>query len=395
VSVPFVDLRGQYQALKPQIDATMQSVCERAAFVMGREHQEFEQAFAAYLGTRHCLGVSSGTDALELALHACGICPGDEVITVPNTFIATVEAITSVGAKPRWVDVDPRTYNMDAAQIEAAITPRVKAILPVHLYGQPADMDPIMAVARRHGLRVVEDCAQAHGARYHGRKVGTFGDAACFSFYPAKNLGAYGDGGAVVTDDDGIATRIGLLRNHGQQSKYVHQIEGYCRRLDNLQAAVLLVKLPLLDEWNERRRQAAGLYASLLSDLRGVVAPYTLPGTEPVYHLYVVQVPERDRIRAALAAEEIETGIHYPIPLHQQPAYAYLGFRPEHYPVSAALGPAILSLPMFPELTEAQVVAVVGALRRALATRGEEQHPISRGGSHAAQVLQGATSRWL
>lgn len=367
MTIPLVDLRAQYQALKPEIEARLQSVLGRAAFTMGSEHDEFERAFAAYLGGGQCSGVSSGTDALELALLACGLGPGDEVITVPHTFIATVEAISHAGARVRWVDVDARTYNMDPTAIEAAITPQAKAVIPVHLYGQPADMAPILDIARRHGLRVIEDCAQAHGARYRGQRVGTLGDVACFSFYPSKNLGAYGDAGAVVTADERIAEQVRLLRNHGQATKNVHQIEGYCRRLDNLQAAVLLAKLPHLDEWNERRRQAAAHYDRLLQELPAVIRPYVPPGVEPVYHIYAVQVPERDRVRAALAAEGIESGIHYPLPLHQQPAYAHLCCRPEDYPVSAALGRRILSLPIYPEITPAQIEAVVAALGRALA----------------------------
>jgi dTDP-4-amino-4,6-dideoxygalactose transaminase len=376
MTIPFVDLKSQYHALKPQMDAAIQSVLERSAFMMGREHNEFEQAFAAYIGVKHCLGVSNGTDALELALRACGIGPGDEVITVPNTFIATTEAITAVGASIRFVEVDPRTYNLDPAQLEAAITPRTKALLPVHLYGQPADMPAIMAIARRRGLKVIEDAAQAHGAKIatlqsasrnqSSQVVGTFGHVACFSFYPGKNLGAYGDGGAVLTNDDEIADTIRLLRNHGAREKYIHIREGYCHRLDNLQAAVLGVKLPYLDGWNASRRHAAALYERLLLDVPGVVTPYVLPGVEPVYHLYVIQVPDRDRVQAALKAEGIETGIHYPLPLHQQPAYAHLGYKPEDFPISGALGPRILSLPMFPEITEVQIQMVVHTLQKAL-----------------------------
>jgi dTDP-4-amino-4,6-dideoxygalactose transaminase/acetyltransferase-like isoleucine patch superfamily enzyme len=366
--VPFVDLRTQYRSLKPQIDQALASILERGAFIMGKEHNEFECAFADYIGVKHCIGVSTGTDAIELALRACGIGPHDDVITVPNTFIATTEAITQTGAHINWVDVAPCTYNMDPQNIEATITSRTRAILPVHLYGQPADMDPIMDIARRNGLKVIEDCAQAHGARYNGRKVGTFGDAACFSFYPGKNLGAYGDGGAVVTNDDSIAERVRLLRNHGQQEKYVHIIEGGCRRLDNMQAGVLMVKLPHLDRWNARRRQAAALYDELLRGVPGVVTPYVQPGMEPVYHLYVVQVTHRDDVRASLQNEGIETGIHYPIPLHQQPAYAHLGHRPHDFPVSMALGRKILSLPMFPEITDEQIRTVVDALRCAIAS---------------------------
>jgi dTDP-4-amino-4,6-dideoxygalactose transaminase len=367
MTIPFVDLKTQYRILKPEIDAAVLSVMERGAFIMGQEHNEFEKAFATYIGAKHCLGVATGTDALEVAMRACGLGPGDEVITAPNTFIATTEAITHAGARLRWVEVDPRTYNIDPNRIEAAITPRTKALLPVHLYGQSADMDPIMAIARRHGLKVIEDCAQAHGAKYHGQNVGTFGDVACFSFYPGKNLGAYGDGGAIITSNDEIAERVKLLRNHGQREKYVHALEGYCHRLDNLQAAVLLVKLPHLDEWNKCRRQAATTYNRLLRDVPGVVTPYVLPDVEAVYHLYVVQIPDRERVQSALKTEGIETGIHYPIPLHQQPAYAHLGHAPEDFPISSTLGPKILSLPMFPEITETQIQTVVNALQRALA----------------------------
>ena len=366
MSIPFVDLPAQYQRLQPELEPAIQAVLARGAFIQDAEHRAFEQDFARYLGTRYCLGVASGTDALELALRAMGLGPGDEVITVPNTFIATTEAISHVGATIRWVDVDPRTYNLDPAQLEAAITSHTRAVLPVHLYGQPADMDPIMAIARRHGLKVIEDCAQAHGARYHGRRVGTFGDAACFSFYPSKNLGAYGDGGAVVTNDEAVAERVARLRNHGQQDKYVHTVEGWCHRLDNLQAAVLGVKLRHLDDWNDCRRQAAAAYAALLADLPGVVLPYVLPGAEPVFHLYVIQVPERERVQAALQAAGIGTGIHYPIPLHQQPAYAQMGHAPSDFPVSAALAPKILSLPMFAEITSEQIEQVAAALRLAL-----------------------------
>ncbi len=383
MNVPFVDLKAQYTSLKPQMDATIQSVLDRTAFILGKEVTEFEQAFAQYVGVKHCVGVCSGTDAIEMALRACGIGPGDEVITVPNTYIATCEAISEAGATICWVEVDPRTYNMDPANLEAAITPSTKAILPVHLYGQPADMGPIMAIARKHGLKVIEDAAQAHGARIANRKsqianrksqnVGTFGDAACFSFYPGKNLGAYGDGGAVCTDNDEIADTVRLLRNHGQREKYVHLVEGYCHRLDNLQAAVLGVKLPHLDDWNTARWAHAALYDRLLADVPGVVTPYVAPDMESVYHLYVIQVPERDRVQAALKAAGIEAGIHYPIPLHEQPAYARLGHKPEDFPVSHALGPAILSLPMCAELTDEQIYYVAEILKAAVGGNADER----------------------
>ena len=366
MNVPFVDLKAQYASLKPEMDAAIQSVLDRSAFILGPEVDEFEAAFARYIGVKHAVGVCSGTDALEMALTACGVGPGDEVVTTANTYIATCEAISSAGATIRWVDADERTYNMDPAQLEQAISPRTKAILPVHLYGQPADMAPIMEVARTNGLKVIEDCAQAHGATYHGQQVGTFGDAACYSFYPGKNLGAYGDGGAVLTNDEQIADKVRLLRNHGQREKYVHLIEGHCHRLDNLQAAVLQVKLAHLDEWNEHRRRAASWYGELLNGQEHITAPFTPSGMEPVFHLYVVQVPDRDRVQAALKRTGVETGIHYPIPLHEQPAYARLGHRPEDFPVSHRLGPTILSLPMYPELSRAQVEYVVDCLEDAV-----------------------------
>jgi dTDP-4-amino-4,6-dideoxygalactose transaminase len=372
VTIPFVDLRTQYKSLRPRVDEAIQSVLDRGAFIMGREHDEFEQAFAAYVGAKYCVAVSNGTDALQLALRACGIGVGDEVITVPNTFIATTEAISWTGGTIRWVEVDSRTYNMDPHGIEAAITPSTRALLPVHLYGQAADMTPILEIARKHGLRVIEDCAQSHGAKYHGRSVGTFGDAGCFSFYPGKNLGAYGDGGAVVTDEESVADSLRLLRNHGSREKYVHAREGFCCRLDNLQAAVLMVKLPHLDDWNAARRLAAAHYDRLLRGVPGVITPHVPFGTEPVYHLYVVQIPDRDRVQAELKAGGIETGIHYPVPLHQQPAYVHLGHKSEDFPVSAGLGPRILSLPMFPEITIEQVEAVVAALQRAVGQENRE-----------------------
>ncbi len=364
--VPFVDLRAQYQFLKPDMDRAVFSVLERAAFVLGPEVTEFETSFASYFGIKHAVGVCSGTDALEMALRACGIGAGDEVVTVANTYIATCEAISLTGAQVRWVDCDPRTYNMDVSRLEEAITPKTKAIIAVHLYGQPAEMDAVMVVAKRHGLRVIEDCAQSHGALYRNRKAGTFGDVACFSFYPGKNLGAYGDAGAVLTNDDKVADHVRLLRNHGQREKYVHRIVGACHRLDNLQAAVLNVKLPYLDEWNAQRRKVASWYDEKLKTLTAVVIPYCPDYVEPVYHLYVVQVPNRDEVQKRLAAEGIETGIHYPIPLHEQPAYSHLSYKPEDFPVSHSLGPRILSLPMFPEMTEAQVTKVVERLEAAI-----------------------------
>ena len=365
--VPFVDLKAQYISLKPQMDKAIQSVLDRSAFILGKEVESFEEAMARYIGVKHAVGVCSGTDALEMALRACGIGPGDEVITVPNTYIATCEAISHSGAQIRWVEADGRTYNFDPRGLTEAINSKTKALLPVHLYGQPADMRPIMDVAQKHGLKVIEDCAQAHGATYRGQKVGTFGDAACFSFYPGKNLGAYGDGGAVLTNNAEVAEMVRLLRNHGQREKYVHQIEGHCHRLDNLQATVLGVKLPHLDRWNSSRREAAASYDRLLHNEPAIVTPYVSPHVEPVYHLYVVQVANRDCVRAELSENGIETGIHYPIPLHEQPAYARMGHKPEDFPISQALARRVLSLPMFPEITSPQIKFVVEQLKIAVA----------------------------
>jgi len=365
-AVPFVDLKAQYRAVRSEIDAAIQSVLDRAAFILGAETTQFENSFADYIGAKYAVGVSSGTDALEMALRACHIGAGDEVITVANTYIATCEAITFAGANVVWVDADPRTYNIDPSQIEKAITAKTRAIIPVHLYGQPAEMDGIMTIARAHHLKVIEDCAQSHGATYRGRKTGAFGDIACFSFYPGKNLGAYGDAGAVVTNDAEIADGIRMLRNHGQKQKYVHLTLGTCRRLDNLQSAVLNAKLPHLEDWNQRRRRAARRYDARLAKIEGIVTPFCPSHVEAVYHLYVIQVPDRDRVQARLAADGIETGIHYPIPLHEQPAYSHLGHRPDDFPVSHELGPRILSLPMFPEITDEQIDYVVDRLAAAV-----------------------------
>lgn len=401
MNVPFVDLKAQYAFLKPQMDAAIQSVLERSAFILGPEVEAFEQAFAEYIGVKHAVGVGSGTDALRLALEALDIGPGDEVITVANTYTATCEAISHVGATVRLVDVDPRAYNMDVGKLvqtvetfvkrpqtadpsatprasrrarsgsgrPSAVDSRLKAIIPVHLYGQPADMDPILKIVRRHGLYVVEDCAQSHGARYKGRQTGTFGDVACFSFYPGKTLGAYGDGGAVLTDDDEVAERVRMLRNHGQKVKYEHLIVGYCHRLDNLQAAVLNVKLPHLDEWNVARRSRAALYDELLQDVQGIETPYVLPEVEPVYHLYVIRVADgqRDALQRYLSEAGIATGLHYPIPVHLQQAYVAMGHKPGDFPVSEQLAAQGLSLPMYPEQTDEQVQYVADKIREFMA----------------------------
>ena len=365
MNIPFVDLKAQYRTIESEIGEAMRHVLERTAFIMGAEMEAFERDFAAYIGVKYALGVSSGTDALHLALRALGIGPGDEVISVADTFIATCEAITHAGATVRLVDAHPATYNLDPVTLEAAITPRTKAILPVHLYGQPADMNPILKIAHAHHLFVIEDCAQSHGSTYHGKKTGTFGDVACFSFYPGKNLGAYGDGGAILTNDAGLADRVGILRNHGQKVKYEHLVVGYCNRLDNLQAAVLRVKLHHLEGWNDARRSRAALYGKQLAGAPNIVTPYASPKVEPVYHLYVIRVTDgrRDALQAYLNYAGIATGLHYPIPVHLQPAYASLGHKPGDFPVSEQLAVQGLSLPMYPELSDDQVVYVSGKIK--------------------------------
>jgi dTDP-4-amino-4,6-dideoxygalactose transaminase len=361
MNIPFVDLQTQYQGLKPEVDAAVLAVMQRGDFVLGRAVAEFEKAFAEYCGAEYCVGVDSGYSALELIIRAYDIGPGDEVITAANTFIATTLAISNAGATPVLVDCDPETYNLDANEIEAAITSRTKAIMPVHLYGQTADMDAILAIARKHKLYVFEDAAQASGARYKGRMAGSLGDAAAFSFYPGKNLGAYGDGGAVTTNDADIAEKIRLLRNIGQKVKYFHEIKGFNNRLDTMQAAVLGVKLPHLDGWNENRRRAAAAYAEQLADLP-MVTPPTADYAEHIFHLYVVRVENREPLMEYLKERGIATGLHYPIPIHLQPAYAELGHERGDFPVTEAYAETILSLPIFPELDEARVAYVTNAI---------------------------------
>lgn len=359
--VPFVDLKVQYEAIREELEREFQKVFEKTAFIMGPALAEFEEAFARYCRVKHAIGVANGTDALLLALKALGIGPGDEVITAVNTFIATAEAIVHAGATPVFVDCDPQTYNINVKQLEAKITPRTKAIIPVHLYGQPADMDPILELAKNRGLYVIEDAAQAHGATYRGRKAGSMSQIACFSFYPAKNLGAYGDAGAVVTNDDAIALTVRKLRDHGGVEKYQHDLVGYNSRLDTLQAAVLLVKLKYLDAWNRRRQENAQLYDALLAEVPGIVTPNVLEGATHVYHLYVIRVERgsRDELQRFLRERGVHTGVHYPRPLHLTPAFGYLGYRMGDFPVAERYASQILSLPMYPELTREQIEYVV------------------------------------
>ena len=356
--IPFVDLKAQYDSIKEEIDEAIQNVLNNTSFIMGEELKKFEEEFARFCDVKYAIGVADGSDALILALRACGISEEDEVITVPHTFIATTEAISNVGGKIVFVDIDPKTYTIDVSKIEEKITEKAKAIIPVHLYGQPADMGPIIRLAEKYNLKVIEDAAQAHGAEYKGKKVGSLGDAGCFSFYPGKNLGAYGDAGMVVTNNEEIAEKIKLLRNHGRiTKKYEHEIEGYSSRLDNLQAAILRVKLRYLNKWNESRRKNAKRYNELLNNVSGIITPYEADYVKHVYHLYVIRVVRegRDRLREELKSKGIATGIHYPIPLHLQPAYKYLSYKEGDFPVTEKASKAILSLPMFAELTEDQI----------------------------------------
>lgn len=366
MSIPLVDLRAQYCSIKDEIDAAIADVIRNTAFVGGPFVTKFEQAFARYCGTRHCVGVANGTDALFIALKTLGIGPGHEVITAANTFVATSEAIRMAGAQVVFVDINPKTYTIDVERIEEKITAATKAIIPVHLYGQPAEMHPILALARKHGLRVVGDAAQAHGALYHGQPVSRLADITCFSFYPGKNLGAYGDGGALVTDNDAWAAKATTFANHGRTDTYDHAMEGVNSRLDGIQAAVLSVKLRHLDDWTERRRENARRYNRLLKGT-GLVTPNEIEDVKAVYHLYVVRVPGggRDRLLRHLKANGINAGIHYPIALPFLNAYSHLAYRAGDFPESLKASSEILSLPMFPELTEEQIQDIAQTIANA------------------------------
>ncbi len=368
-NVPFVDLPAQYRAIKSEIDEAVARVIESCAFILGPEVEAFEAEFAAYVGARHCVGVSNGTAAIQLALTACGVGAGDEVIVPANTFFATAEAVSTAGATPVFVDCDAASRNLDPARLEAAITERTRAVVPVHLYGQSADLDPVFEIAARRNLIVVEDAAQAHGARYKGQSVGALGRAGCFSFYPGKNLGAYGEGGAVVTNDAEVARRVRLLRDHGSEQKYRHEIVGYNFRLEGMQGAVLRVKLRHLDAWNDLRRAHAARYDELLAPLAAAAGgaltlPREMPYARHVYHLYVVESGARDEMQKHLSAAGVQTGIHYPVPVHLQPAYAALAHRTGDFPEAERQAARVLSLPMFPELTDEQIGRVAGAVAR-------------------------------
>jgi len=359
--VRYLDLKAQYHGIRTEVLRALEEICESSRFAQGPATEDFEGKFAPYCEVDHCVSLNSGTSALHLALRCLDIGPGDEVVTVAMTFIGTAWAISYVGATPVFVDIDPARRTMSATKLEAAITPRTKAIIPVHLYGMPADMDAIKAIADRHGLPIIEDAAQAHGARYRGKRVGQFGKIACFSFYPSKNLGAYGEGGALVTNEASIARRVRSLRDHAQSQKYLHTEIGYNYRMDSFQAAVLAIKLTHLDEWNAARTERAEYYTELLKN-----SNYTLPthfsDSECVWHCYVIETPERDRVRSGLRDVGIETAVHYPVPVHLQKAYAHLGYKPGDLPVTESLCWQCLSLPLYPELSKEQISTVASVL---------------------------------
>jgi dTDP-4-amino-4,6-dideoxygalactose transaminase len=362
--VPLVDLQAQYQTIKQDVLTAIELVLDNMQLFLGPQQKAFEQEFAAYCGCRYAISLSNGTDALNLALRACGIGHGDEVITVANTFIATAEAISLVGATPVFIDIDPDSYTLDWRQLESALSPRTRAIIPVHLYGHPAEMEPIIAFARAHELRVIEDASQAQGACCGGQPVGSFGDIACFSLYLSKNLGAYGEAGICVTNNEKLDETLRLLRDHGSVIRYQHDIIGTNARMDEIQAAILRVKLPYLDQWNEARRAHARAYDAQLSGLVERI-PMVKAWAEPVYYVYVVQVEDRDHFREILQREGIATGIHYPIPIHLQPACAHYGYKVGSLPITEAMTRRIVSLPMYPELTEEQIERVAHAVRLA------------------------------
>lgn len=365
MKVPFLDLYSQHKPLEAEFEEAFRSVMKSSSFAGGPAVAAFEQDFSRYCGSAHAVGMGSGTEALWLALLACGVGPGDEVITVSATFAATVEAIVQCGATPRFVDIREEDAAMDPSQLESALSERTRALIPVHLYGQPADMDPIMAFARKHGLFVIEDAAQAHGAHYKGRKAGTLGDVGCFSFYPGKNLGAFGDAGAAVTNDSALAEKMRALRDHGQTAKYNHEFFGWNARMDGIQAAVLKIKLRGLDEANDLRRAHAGAYDRALAGIETLQLPVETPETRHVYHIYAVRTPHRDEVRRHLSASGIDTGIHYPVPVHLQKAYSQLGYSLGSLPVTEALSGETLSIPMFPGMTSVQIDAVAEELRNA------------------------------
>jgi dTDP-4-amino-4,6-dideoxygalactose transaminase len=364
--IPYADLKSQYRSIKPEIDAAISKVLESSEFVLGSEVAKFEEEFAAYCGVAHAVGVNSGTSGLHLALLAAGVGPADEVITVPFTFVATTAAIRYTGARPVFVDIDPKTYNIDVRQIEEKITPRTKAILPVHLYGQPADMDPILEIARRHDLVVIEDAAQAHGAEYKGRRAGSLAHLGVFSFYPVKNLGAYGEGGMVTTNNPEYRRTLRMLRDWGAERKYHHLLQGFNYRMEGLQGAILRVKLRYLEQWTEARRTHAATYTRLLTE-SGLETPCVMPDVRHVYHVYSIVPPDRQAVIDHLRANEIQFAIHYPIPIHLMEVHADLGYRCGDFPVAEAVAERVLALPIYPEMTQDQVETVCRVVRESVA----------------------------
>lgn len=362
--IPLVDLKRQYTILKTELDLAISEVLVNADFIMGSAVSEFEQSFAKYCQTIHAIGVASGTSALQLAMHALGIGQGDEVITVAHTFIATCEPISLLGAKPIFVDVDPESFTLDPSLLEKAITPKTKAIIPVHLYGQCANMTAILEIAKQHNLPVIEDAAQAHGAEHYNQLAGSMGNIGCFSFYPGKNLGAYGDAGTVTTNSEALAKKVAQLRDHGRSQKYLHDVVGYGERLDTLQAAILNVKLKYLEQWTDQRRDIAKRYSQELQNVAGIQVPLEAKHNKSVYHLYVIQHDKRDQLRQHLQEDGISSGIHYPTPVHLQPAYRHLGYMKDSLPITETLASRILSLPIFPEMADDEVSQVIDSIKR-------------------------------
>jgi len=362
--IPLLDLKAQYQSIKPEIQRAINKVLDSTQFILGENVKKFEEEFARFCGTKYAIGVGNGTDALYLALRACGISGGDEVIVPVNTFIATAEAITLNGAKPVFTDINPSTCNIDVNKIEKVISKKTKAIIPVHLFGQPAEMAAILKVAKKYNLQVIEDCAQAHGAEYKGKKVGSIGNVGCFSFFPGKNLGAYGDAGMVVTNNKKLAEKVLMLRNHGRLEKYKHEMEGINSRLDELQATILRVKLKYLAKWNRQRQKKAKIYDRLFKKVKGVITPGITKNAQSVYYFYIIRIKDRKNIQKRLKEKGISTGIHYPIPLHLQPAYKYLGYKKSDFPEAEKSAKEILSLPIYPELTFNQVKYIVNVIKK-------------------------------
>ncbi len=364
MNIPLLDLKAQYKSIKPEIQKAINKVLDSNQFILGENVKKFEQEFAKFIRVKYAIGVGNGTDALYLALRACGISKNDEVILPVNTFIATAEAITLNRAKPVFVDIDTKTYNIDLQKMEKAITKKTKAIIPVHLYGQPADMSPILKIAKKHKLWIIEDCAQAHGAKYKNEIVGSIGDIGCFSFFPGKNLGAYGDAGIITTNNKILAQKIYILRNHGRSEKYKHKIEGINSRLDEIQAAILRVKLKYLKKWNKARQKNAKIYDKFFKNINDITTPQIIKNRKSVYYFYIVRLKNRKKIQEKLKEKGVSTGIHYPIPLHLQPAYKYLGYKKGNFLKAEKISNEILSLPMYPELTKKQIKFIIDIIKK-------------------------------